>query len=584
MIVDDRLDTVLRTPAAGVVAARIRFRQLLDLLGRLPDSQWTDAHRAALAHLDRFAESLAEADCIRVIETASIRSAQLVRHLAITEARVAGAVMATARLDEEAWLALIPELPVRARGFLRHRRDLTARVESLLEQLGIGDFALPHPADFAEHVLTLEVEAKDAPPAVSGKPALTLASDAEPTFPSPAAVATKGNEAARGEPRLSGIGAIVRRIEAFRQARTVARDAQHSDPRLPLGDEHEQRAHRLSEIQFRTDAEGSVVWADGPVQSLLWGHIPFTAEPDAPARCDFGTLRAVRSRTPIREGRIDLEGAEAIRGAWRVDAIPLFADRGGRFTGYLGRLRRPGSEAPSPASESTDRLRQLLHELRTPVNAIQGFAELIQQQIFGPTPHEYRSLAASIAADAARILGGFDDIDRLVKLEAGHLAPEAGTADLGGVFDRLMDQLELVVASREVRLRVERSPGALVTTIDELELERMVWRVLTVIASAAQPGERFRFILSAENGGYALSLPLPADLAARTDDELFAPDSSTAGAFPATAMLGSGFALRLAAAEARSAGGSLRRDGARLILFLPSAESGAVGFSQTGKA
>ena len=386
------------------------------------------------------------------------------------------------------------------------------------------------------------------------------------------------------EPRLSGIGAIVRRIEAFRQARTVAKDAQHNDPRLPLGDEHEQRAHRLCEIQFRTDAEGSVVWADGPVQSLLWGHAPFTAEPDAPARCDFGTLRAVRSRTPIREGRIDLEGAEAIRGAWRVDAIPLFADRGGRFTGYLGRLRRPGTEAPSPASESTDRLRQLLHELRTPVNAIQGFAELIQQQIFGPTPHEYRSLAASIAADAARILGGFDDIDRMVKLETGHLAPEAGTADIGAVFDRLMDQLEHVVASREVRLRVERSPGALATTIDELELERMVWRVLTVIASAAQPGERFRFILAAENGGYVLSLPLPAALAARTDEELFAPDSNTAGAFPATAMLGSGFTLRLAAAEARGAGGSLRRDGGRLILFLPSAESRALGFSQTGKA
>ena len=82
MIFDDRLDTVLRTPAPGIAAARIRFRQLVDLLGRLPDSQWTDAHVAALAHLDQFAESLPEADCVRIIETATIRSSRLVRHLA----------------------------------------------------------------------------------------------------------------------------------------------------------------------------------------------------------------------------------------------------------------------------------------------------------------------------------------------------------------------------------------------------------------------------------------------------------------------------------------------------------------------
>lgn len=580
MIFDDRLDTVLRTPAPGIAAARIRFRQLVDLLGRLPDSQWTDAHVAALAHLDQFAESLPEADCVRIIETATIRSSRLVRHLATATARVAGATMARACLREETWLAIIPDLPVLARGFLRHRRDLPAKVESLLERLGVGDFALPHPAEFAREGLTVEVE--DTPAETKASP--TLVTTDGQTIARPATVEAQVKKALEEEPRLSGIGAIVRRIEAFRQARSVAQETQRGDPRLPLGDEHEQRSQRLCEIQFRTDAEGSVVWADGPVQSLLWGHAPFTAEPDAPARCDFGTLRAVRSRTPIREGRIDLEGADLIRGAWRVDAIPLFADRGGRFTGYLGRLRRPGTEAPAAAEGCTDRLRQLLHELRTPVNAIQGFAELIQQQIFGPTPHEYRSLAASIASDAARILGGFDDIDRMVKLETGHLVPDAGTADIGAVFDRLMGQLEQVVASREVRLRVERTPGSLITTIDEIELERMVWRVLTVIASAAQPGERFRFVLTEDQGRYSLSLPLPAALAARTDDDLFAPDSSTAAASPATAMLGSGFALRLAAAEARGMGGSLHRDGARLVLFLPSTEHNGRSFSQTGKA
>jgi len=72
-----------------------------------------------------------------------------------------------------------------------------------------------------------------------------------------------------------------------------------------------------------------------------------------------------------------------------------------------------------------------------------------------------------------------------------------------------------------------------------------------------------------EGDSCALSLPLPATLAARSDAELFAPDSARAGAFPSTAMLGSGFALRLAAAEAGAAGGALVRDGQRMMLKLP---------------
>lgn len=600
MIVDDRLDTVLRTPAAGVVAARIRLRQLVDLLGRLPDAEWSDQHRAALVRLDQFAQDIPEVDCVRVIETAMLRSRILLRHLAGGEARIAGAAIAAARLTEAEWLDLVPELPMRARGFLRHRRDLGPDVQRLLERFGVADFALPDPASFAEPVAqapeaelaTPAQAAAEAPVTAPTTAPITLATPSPPA-PSSAAVFERLTGRVTGsveqvasdpqlpveEPPLTGIGAIVRRIEAFRQARNAAaQESARNDPRLPFGDEPDSAQPRITEIQFRTDAEGMIVWADGAGQDLLWGHAPFTAEPDSPARCDFGSLRAMRARTPIRAGRLDIDGVDAIRGAWRVDAIPLFADKGGRFTGYLGRLRRPRHEAVAPPAHDADRLRQLLHELRTPVNAIQGFAELIQQQIFGPTPHEYRSLAASIASDAARILGGFDDIERLVKLETGALSPEPGMAELGPIFDRLMAQLGQVVSPREVRLKVERSPGTLPTALDPLELERLVWRILAVIGSAAQPGERLRFSLVAEGQGYTLSLPLPAALAQRNDDELFAPDGSGTSALAATAMLGSGFALRLAVAEARGAGGSLHREGGRLMLSLPHAQESA-GFT-----
>ena len=52
MIVDDRLDTVLQTQAAGRAGLNTQFRQLVDLLGRTPDSAWSDQHCAALGRVD----------------------------------------------------------------------------------------------------------------------------------------------------------------------------------------------------------------------------------------------------------------------------------------------------------------------------------------------------------------------------------------------------------------------------------------------------------------------------------------------------------------------------------------------------
>src|SRR5690606_5172468 len=150
---------------------------------------------------------------------------------------------------------------------------------------------------------------------------------------------------------------------------------------------------------------------------------------------------------PIRSARLVLAGAPAIAGEWRVDAAPHFAP-GGRFAGYRGRMRRPAqpvpavAAAPAPADSPAERMRQIIHELRTPVNAIHGFAEMSQQQLFGPTPNEYRALAASIAGDAARMLAGFEELDRLVKLESGALELDVGIAGFRAIIAGTAAQLD----------------------------------------------------------------------------------------------------------------------------------------------
>jgi hypothetical protein len=232
--------------------------------------------------------------------------------------------------------------------------------------------------------------------------------------------------------------------------------------------------------------------------------------------------------------------------------------------------------AIAPDSES-DRLRQLLHELRTPVNAIQGFAEIIQQQLFGPTPHEYRALAAVIAADAARMLAGFEELERFARIDSGATEIASGESDLAACVASALARLEQHTTTRGISLRLEGdfraqtdgSIAPLPVALAEIETERLCWRLLATLAATATAGETLHLRLHRAGAEACLELQLPAVLAGMPDAALFHASVDIPGDAPSAGMFGTGFTLRLAGVEARAAGGSLLRDGARLLLTLP---------------
>lgn len=540
MMFDDRLATVLGSAIGGAAAARTQYRQLIDLLGTpgLVDGNPLEA---------RAWERLAELDALIPADERSrilrdpglrLRHPRLLAVLAAGDARPAAAAMAVARLDEAEWRDLIPTLPVMARGFLRHRRDLPQATRELLRQLGAGDMLLPQPGG----------NEPTEPP---------------PSPPAPASV-----------PQGDSIRALLRRIEAFREGRRPdSRLA--ADPRLPLGDVTEDDGSKPApavQFAFTADTGGRIGWTDDAVAPLLCGLRLGPAGPGAVAALDARGVRAMRALQPLRGVALAVDAAPAISGEWRVDAEPVFAP-GGMFTGYRGRLRRPVYAAgpvaePLPVDTPQDRMRQVLHELRTPVNAIQGFAEIIQQQLFGPAPNEYRAHAAGIAVDAAKLLAGFDEIDRLSRLEAGVLEPDAGEADLREVVELTVRRMEGVLSPRGAGFAVNAADERLPTALARNDLLVLVWRVLASLAGALAPSEVLGADLSCSKGQAVLAVDLPGSIA-RTEDP-FAIALAEQRPVLSAGMFGPGFAFRLARAEAEAAGGKLefKTDGVTLRLPL----------------
>jgi signal transduction histidine kinase len=539
---DDRLATVLRHRAAGERAARTQFRQLLDLLGNRRHGRDESLLAAAWLRLAALGEAIAPGERAEMIREPSFRfrNPELAMHLAEDEPEVAAAALAVARLDEADWAALIPRLPIRARGFLRLRRDLPDGTKNLLERLGIRDRGLPVPEvlDLAEEQVVAQ-PVHPPSPAQTGAPRPRPANDAD-DFDKP------------GED--SAIGELVRRIEAFRRTRSAARE---EHPELPLGEQPQAARPALTAFAFTTDSEGRIDWAETTVAPMVVG-----------TRLAQAGKVARGHRQPLRLERVELSGAPAVAGEWIVDAAPRFTDPEGHFYGYAGKFRRPAPDIATPpaATAQGDRIRQLLHELRTPVNAIQGFAEVIQQQLFGPTPHEYRALAAGIASDAARMLAGFDELDRLAKLETGALELEGGATDFSAILTALVRQLGEVLQPRTAGFDLTIPAGPSRVPLARGDAEALAWRVLATFTGAVGAGELLGLALENAGDRLVLRCELPAQLAAR--GEIFAAGPRATGAVSA-GMFGAGFALRLARAEARAAGGNLVREDAWLVLSLP---------------
>jgi hypothetical protein len=193
---------------------------------------------------------------------------------------------------------------------------------------------------------------------------------------------------------------------------------------------------------------------------------------------------------------------------------------------------------------------------------------VIQQQLFGPVPHEYRALAANIAGDAARILAGFEELDRLAKLESGARAMEVGESDFSVVVTTQLRQLEAILAPRDAAF-VARIAEDCSIPLDQNETESLSWRILAALGAALAPGEHCAINLARADHTVILTAALPASLRARED--IFAAETQKPGGsgMLTPGSFGSGFALRLARAEARSAGGDLASVDESLVMTLP---------------
>ncbi|WP_118857118.1 histidine kinase dimerization/phospho-acceptor domain-containing protein [Sphingomonas mesophila] len=506
---DDRLATVLAQPAEQAHDRNVRWRQLVDLVARSNGD-------ADPAFLER-ALSVIVGDRSGVPE-----------HLRAAAARaIAGQPVPGALLVAFASDTLAVAAPLLAGADLKP--DTLAAVRSA---------ASP---EVAQLLASLHGPA-EAPPPVARS---------EPPPPPPPPVAP--------EPSISD---VVARLDRARTARARPRPA----PAAP-----QPAGEGPALFRWECSASGEIDWVDGAPRGPLIGRSIAVADPDEGV--DDCVERAFAIRAPFRDCLLELGDDGRLAGHWTISGAPAFAPADGRFVGYRGIARR-GDPAPapaaaaSPAPASSDTLREMIHEIKTPLNAIIGFAEIIDGQYFGPAHRRYRERAAEIVTNAKTLLEAANDLDFVARAQSVPAGTAAAT-DLAPLLTRLATTLTEQAAKSGATLDLDLAPGSLACALDALLSERLLARFGDAVVGAASPGEHLLVRARAEDGRIAIAVTRPRATVLAAREDLLDPEFSIGQAD--RALLGIGFSLRLVTGLVELAGGAFVIDDERFTLLLPAA-------------
>ncbi|GAB4505078.1 MAG: hypothetical protein Fur0043_20730 [Anaerolineales bacterium] len=120
------------------------------------------------------------------------------------------------------------------------------------------------------------------------------------------------------------------------------------------------------------------------------------------------------------------------------------------------------------------------HELRTPVNAILGYAEMFKEQVYGPVNEKQVNMTERIMVNARRLLGLVNDLLDQAQLEAGKLSIKRREVRLMALLQNMHEAMDRLSAEKGLLLASTLDP-ALPDTImgDPLRLQQILFNLVS---------------------------------------------------------------------------------------------------------
>jgi signal transduction histidine kinase len=193
-------------------------------------------------------------------------------------------------------------------------------------------------------------------------------------------------------------------------------------------------------------------------------------------------------------------------------------------------IEEKGRELALASKHKSQFVANMSHELRTPLAAILGYAELLQQGIYGELSEKSRGTVGRMQANGRHLLGLINTVLDISKIEAGQFGLNLDEYALGSLIETVRVATESLATEKKLALITDVAKGLPRGFGDEQRLHQVLLNLVGNAIKFTDHGE-VRIAARAENGQFIVSVSdtgpgIPAGETERIFEEFHQVDSS----------------------------------------------------------
>jgi signal transduction histidine kinase len=233
----------------------------------------------------------------------------------------------------------------------------------------------------------------------------------------------------------------------------------------------------------------------GGLDAILPGGAATLPNPDGAGQTDeIDALTRSRRRVKVAFALSALDADQAIKLLRLIDQAELEAEPEPKQDSQDSEVDKTAPQEPpdepAPVTEPAfdadaatrrlDFLAKVSHEVRTPLNSIIGFAELMLQERFGPIGNtRYKGYAEDIHQSGLYALSLLNDLLDISKIEAGKFELDFTAVDVGEVVETCGASLQPLAKRTRIVLRTSLADDLPLVVADPRRLRQILLNLLT---------------------------------------------------------------------------------------------------------
>jgi len=153
-------------------------------------------------------------------------------------------------------------------------------------------------------------------------------------------------------------------------------------------------------------------------------------------------------------------------------------------------LQKRTAQLIQAATQRSQFVASMTHELRTPIHGVQGLSDVIAAGIYGPVTDKQKDACASIKRSAQSLLSLIDDLLALTRAEAGKIDARPGSVDIPELVERVTASVSWMVGTKNLKLDAELEPDLPIVQSDERWLAHVLVNLVSNAVKFTPEGGR----------------------------------------------------------------------------------------------